>query len=853
MRIHGREPEAAVSSTEEPSKVAVGRPPIAEHLLAAGNRAVGRLIQAKSAVGPAADRFEREADRVAAGGSAAVGPVSGVSSGGSASVSPVSGGLAEVAGASSGGGQPLDADTRSVMESRFGADFSEVRVHTDSEAPAQINAVAYTSGTDIVFSPSAYDPGSAAGQRLLAHELTHVVQQSGGNVGHVQRQVADPGAADAEMLRIIAYQATVLRNVPPMAEADQSALAAVMDDMPVYQQLVERDGLRSELQQKQAFIVDLQGRNAALERGEELVAGVGASPEMMAGLAAEADAMAARIEALTAQIEPQLQALGTDEAGLRRRVEEEFPAIWKRQAVAVVNTMLDENEARVLEEQQRYADLVCSPDIDGLVAADAALQPQQRQIEELTAERNRAEEGLYLVTEWGAVPIGTDDDRAAIAAMSTRISELTAQLQADRNRHGAQHPILLSADYAPGVLQNLPDDQLQQLTGGWTAEILDNIADTRRNVAEGKLKVWDLNDVPALTWRSLGLQADGPLGQVLQRQYERERSDETTLQLAIAALAITAGIVATIATAGGAAVVAAAAAGFGVGIGLGQLAADVDRYQTEGAAGNVAMDPVLADISVNEPELLPIIMDVVATGMDLAAAVVFVRSMSAAERALAAEGRLVTISPQTRRLALSEPALLAEYERVANSKMPTVVADVLSAQRSTPNRARLLVLRRQFDQLRQSVGEAPLTQAQRQQANDILREARDLARSDFDNVRKAVWRRLRQDPDLVMIEQQMQQAGDAAQGGRALQVSTEAANGSMIDEPLGLEHRTRLSDNPWAYNDPTNLIVTDASQNEQFLEALRQHGFVWPTDDIEAFVVRNGLNDQALDFAPQAR
>lgn len=79
-----------------------------------------------------------------------------------------------------GGGQPLSESTRSYFEPRFGADFSQVRVHTDSRAAqtAQaINAKAFTTGKDIAFNSSQYSPGTSSGKRLLAHELTHVMQQ----------------------------------------------------------------------------------------------------------------------------------------------------------------------------------------------------------------------------------------------------------------------------------------------------------------------------------------------------------------------------------------------------------------------------------------------------------------------------------------------------------------------------------------------------------------------------------------------------------------------------------------------------------------------------------------------------
>jgi hypothetical protein len=79
-------------------------------------------------------------------------------------------------------GQSLDAGTRTFMESRFAHDFSGVRVHSDERAAdsaRSVNALAYTVGRDVVFGAGQYTPGTMAGKRLLAHELTHVVQQGG--------------------------------------------------------------------------------------------------------------------------------------------------------------------------------------------------------------------------------------------------------------------------------------------------------------------------------------------------------------------------------------------------------------------------------------------------------------------------------------------------------------------------------------------------------------------------------------------------------------------------------------------------------------------------------------------------
>lgn len=88
--------------------------------------------------------------------------------------------LTSYVAATRGGGGPLPPSTRARLEPRFGYDFSRVRVHTDgpaAQAARGISAQAFTAGSDVYFAAGRYDPNSASGQRLLSHELTHVIQQ----------------------------------------------------------------------------------------------------------------------------------------------------------------------------------------------------------------------------------------------------------------------------------------------------------------------------------------------------------------------------------------------------------------------------------------------------------------------------------------------------------------------------------------------------------------------------------------------------------------------------------------------------------------------------------------------------
>lgn len=89
-------------------------------------------------------------------------------------------------------GAPLESNTRALMETRFGHDFSQVRVHTDEKAAASardVNARAYTLGDDIVFGKDQYHPSATSSQHLIAHELAHVVQQRQTGQTAVARQL----------------------------------------------------------------------------------------------------------------------------------------------------------------------------------------------------------------------------------------------------------------------------------------------------------------------------------------------------------------------------------------------------------------------------------------------------------------------------------------------------------------------------------------------------------------------------------------------------------------------------------------------------------------------------------------
>jgi hypothetical protein len=118
-------------------------------------------------------------------------------------------------------GQPLDTATRAFMEPHFGHDFGEVRVHADAraaESARAVNALAYTVGRDVVFDTDHYAPATAAGRMLLAHELTHVVQQNGASVDLQQLSLAPDDQSPQEREARVASKAVVMEQTARVSE-----------------------------------------------------------------------------------------------------------------------------------------------------------------------------------------------------------------------------------------------------------------------------------------------------------------------------------------------------------------------------------------------------------------------------------------------------------------------------------------------------------------------------------------------------------------------------------------------------------------------------------------------------------
>lgn len=149
-----------------------------------------------------------------------------------------------------GPGQPLPAPVRTEMEGRFGSPLADVRVHTDgaaAESAAGMGARAYTAGSDIVFGAAHFAPESPSGRGLLAHELTHVVQQRRADTPATQPSAADGGAHHDKAEREAEANAKKIASSAPLTAKETPAAG------------VQRDGILDTLGDAAGAVADFGG------------------------------------------------------------------------------------------------------------------------------------------------------------------------------------------------------------------------------------------------------------------------------------------------------------------------------------------------------------------------------------------------------------------------------------------------------------------------------------------------------------------------------------------------------------------------------------------------------------------
>ncbi|MGP1383375.1 MAG: eCIS core domain-containing protein [Thainema sp.] len=252
---------------------------------------LGQPLQAKLTIGQPNDKYEQEADRVAQSvvqhihsskAAAKSSPTLAQRQDESLQMKPIlqkqeglegneaSSSLEASINQARNSGQPLDTKLQRQMGQAMGADFSGVKVHTDSRADqlnCSIQAKAFTTGQDMFFRQGAYQPGSRGGQELIAHELTHVIQQNGSAAtpAMIQAKVGDP-VDNLQSLTRSRFNEMATRQSPGYAEASQRLAQEFYDYLESQaQQSNDQDISQGFFQLLHRNTIDITSINSLLE------------------------------------------------------------------------------------------------------------------------------------------------------------------------------------------------------------------------------------------------------------------------------------------------------------------------------------------------------------------------------------------------------------------------------------------------------------------------------------------------------------------------------------------------------------------------------------------------------------
>ncbi|MBD2207033.1 DUF4157 domain-containing protein [Calothrix sp. FACHB-1219] len=681
-----------------------------------GNSYVGQVIQAKLTVGQSGDLYEQEADRVADTVMRMSEPTnSGVlthsnslqpmpiqrmctecaeeeeekihtkeSPGQAPTVTPA---LEARLDGTRGGGEPLPESVRGIMEPRFGADFGGVRVHTGSEADTlnrELGAQAFTRQRDIYFGAGRYSPETRDGQQLLAHELTHVVQQGTLNSqSTIQRQLtseAPMSSSEAPMSVSVstgeteALQPTFAETLPTGSRI--SSPAPPTGETIIFRGIIladDADYIRYQLEE----IVRIRGRSALYSFPNEF------EREKIANVENE---RGARIEELRREIERARQfesdfnsPIGVpagvpwsssdytqreeEIASIERSTEEQlrlpraivnqlriqareidaeidtlFIQFYRRSQI-VIRTLLDESERRVEAERIRYGidrELISGGEYDyysysmeetvssrGLAGASQDLAEKKEQLIDLIDNQQRLVRHVNNRLEGDVYEIISN--QSEYDRLSREIEVARREYEITRASAESRYPVLAAFAEESGVrsLRNIAENRglgRAETVGAVIYERLANIQRVREGLESGEVNTWTLPEIVTLTMADMGVRPNTMYARVIQDEVEH-RSESGILDWILAGVALVLGIVAAIPTGGSSLAVAVSAA-------AALTSAGISGYMLAEHIQEYGLESALAatdfdkarSISQDEPSAFWLALDIVFFIADLGAA-----------------------------------------------------------------------------------------------------------------------------------------------------------------------------------------------------------------------------------------
>ncbi|MDX8030646.1 hypothetical protein SK803_10520 [Lentzea sp. BCCO 10_0856] len=493
----------------------------------------------------------------------------------------------------------------------------------------------------------------ARGKPAAPHGIAQL-QTTAGNAAVtslIQRQQVPQAEAalTPDQRKQLLAAATTLRRVPALSAADDALLGKAMGGAPLYDKIGERDRKRAQL--------------AELNRQRMTLTPVAGVPDpqsdegrRLARVITDIATAEGELRALDTEVREGLRPLGlTSEAQLVDLVTVQFPRRFLERGKQIILTELQQNRELAERERDRYAG--GQPDQNALRAAARDLRTRRDELAGLEQQLQQARSGTEALPGGVREPAQMTSSDHDVQRIGRVIGERSADLSRQRDQYRVRFPILDQLP-DPAVVADADDARLAQLTSGPAGQVIADIDTTKRNVESGRLKVWNLRDAVDMTVLDLGIGGNDVLMRSVREHIEQERGEETLVRIATSALALTAAIIATVASGG----VALLAGGLALAAGATQAVQSYQTYAAEVAAGNIALDPRVADISLNEPDLFWLVVDIV-----------FVVADAAQVLRIFSEMRLVAH-------ALRDTGDLGEFARAARAALPAAAADKVIAR-----------------------------------------------------------------------------------------------------------------------------------------------------------------------------